>query len=177
MTSDKRGMKGPRQYDEPDYYNLEVPDDKDPSEYHYTERRAAILNLIIQRGSPYAIPTQTELAERYDVAQSSISKDLEHIRDHVDEHLGGDAKLTTRVVYERAVRELMDEGKHEEAFDIVMKWNKWLQDIGEQEQVASKHQVDADVTTREAASETDEYVLVEDADEALELDTEDAEAN
>ena len=45
---------------------VDIPDDKPPSEYHWTERRAEILQLIAKAGHPDSI-SPTRLADRYDV--------------------------------------------------------------------------------------------------------------
>ena len=48
------------------YEAVDIPDDKPPSEYHWTERRAEILQLIEKAGHPDSI-SPTRLADRYDV--------------------------------------------------------------------------------------------------------------
>ena len=48
------------------YEAVDIPDDKPPSEYHWTERRAEILQLIAKAGHPDSI-SPTRLADRYDV--------------------------------------------------------------------------------------------------------------
>lgn len=117
---------------EPNYYAYDIPQYKHPEDYTYLERRAEILDYILQRGSPYAIH-QSRLADRYGVTDGQISQDMGRLRKHITEHLGDEIKFTTRVVFEKTIRELQDQGKWKDAWDVVMDWNEWLADIGEQQ--------------------------------------------
>ena len=129
---------------DPDYYQVDVPQQKDPEDYHYTERRAEILQLILDRGTPHGI-NQNRLAERYDVSASQISQDMDRLRTHVDQHLGRQAKMTTRAAYQQTVKNLQDEGEWKEAWQVIMDWNHWLQDIGQQEQEPDKHEISGEL--------------------------------
>ena len=71
---------------------VDIPDDKPPSEYHRTERRAEILQLIETAGHPGSI-SPTRLADRYDVS----GKDRD-----ADEH-AGQASPTTSSPSRRSV--------------------------------------------------------------------------
>lgn len=142
------------------YETVVIPDGMPPSEYEYPERRAEILEFIKGVGNPYHIK-KIDLAERYDVDPSTITLDFQRLAEYVEDDIGRNAKVTARTAMEKAVVELQEEGKYTEAFNVAMQWNKWLQSIGEQERVA----FEADITHREAAMETDDYVLLED-DEA-----------
>lgn len=127
-----------------DYYHVDVPSQKPPEDYEWWERRAEILNLILERGSPHGV-TQNRLAERYDVSKSQISQDMDRLREHVDEHLGRSAKMTTRALYQKTIETLRDEGEYREAFEVVMEWNRWLQDIGQQETEPEKHEISGEL--------------------------------
>ena len=82
----------------PNYATTEPPEGKPTEEYTTHERRAEILQLLTETGSPFAIK-QVRLAERYDVAESTISRDMDRLRESVAGHLGDDAKLTTRTLF------------------------------------------------------------------------------
>jgi DNA-binding Lrp family transcriptional regulator len=123
-----------------DYYHVDVPDQTPPDEYEWWERRAEILNLILERGSPHGI-TQNRLAERYDVSKSQISKDMDRLRGHVEKHLGRSAKMTTRALYAKTIEDLREQGEYREAFEVAMEWNRWLQDLGKQETTPEKHEI------------------------------------
>ncbi len=129
-----------------DYYHIDVPQQTDPEDYEWWERRAEILNLILDRGTPHGI-NQARLAERYDVSQSQISQDMDRLRQHVDQHLGQHAKMTTRAVYQKAIEDAQDRGEWREAFEIAMQWNEWLQDIGEQETEPEQHEISGELST------------------------------
>ena len=134
--------------DIPDYSAVEPPDGKAPETYSYHERRGEIFDVIVAAGSPTAV-TQARLAERYDVAESTISNDMDRLRESVSDHLGTSAKLTTRTVFEKVVDELLeadDWRAKKAAFDTVMEWNEWLQDVGEQHREPDR--VEADVRER-----------------------------
>lgn len=130
----------------PDYYHVDVPQGKDPEDYHYTERRAEILQLILDRGTPHGIK-QARLAERYGVSESQISQDMDRLRSHVDQHLGREAKMTTRAAYQQTVQKLQEEGEWKKAWDVVMEWNRWLQDIGKQEKEPDKHEISGEISS------------------------------
>lgn len=129
-----------------DYYHVEVPQQKPPEDYEWWERRAEILNLILERGSPHGVK-QSRLAERYDVSKSQISQDMDRLRSHVEDHLGRSAKMTTRALYAKTIENLRDEGEYKEAFEVAMEWNRWLQDIGKQETEPEKHEISGELET------------------------------
>lgn len=129
---------------DPDYYQVDIPAQKDPEDYTYVERRAEILGLILDKGSPHGIK-QARLADRYDVSPSQISQDMDRLRNHVEEHLGRQAKLTTRASYQKTVQKLQEEGEWKKAWDVIMDWNQWLQDTGHQEQEPDKHEISGEI--------------------------------
>jgi len=129
-----------------DYYNIDVPQGTDPEQYEWWERRAEILDLILQRGTPHGV-NQARLAERYGVSESQISQDMDRLRQHVDQHLGQSAKMTTRAVYQKAVEQAKSNGEWRDAFELTMEWNEWLQDIGEQETEPDRHEISGELQT------------------------------
>ncbi len=136
--------------DLPNYAALEPPEDKPIEEYTHHERRAALLHRIREAGSPYAI-TQACEAERFDVHRSTISRDMTRLKQAIDTHLGADAKLTTRVLFETITEELLDEDDWKAtkaAWDIVMDWNDWLADVGAQHREPKQSSVDLEMQSR-----------------------------
>lgn len=136
--------------DLPNYAALEPPEDKPIEEYTHHERRAALLRLIRESGSPYAI-TQSRQAERFGVHHSTISRDMDRLRESIDAHLGGDAKLTTRVLFESIIEELLtvDDWKATKAtWDIVMDWNDWLAELGAQNREPRQSSVDVEMRSQ-----------------------------
>lgn len=131
----------------PDYARLESPAETPPEEYSTHERRAEILQLLIQAGSPTAVK-QRRLADRYGVHESTVSRDMDRLRESVDDGLGDRAKLTTRTIFEKTVRELQNEGEWKAAWDVVMDWNEWLAEIGEQHREPRRSELAVDMESR-----------------------------
>lgn len=131
--------------DKTDYYNVTIPDDTPPSEYHWTQRRAEILELIIRAGTPKAI-NQSRLAERYDTCQSNIHKDLDRLKDYIKEHVGRDIKFTSELLYRKAVDEYVKRGEYNKAVQVLESWNNWLFDIGVEEKAPVKSKVEQEST-------------------------------
>lgn len=146
----------------PDYTAVEPPADTDPEEYTTHERRADLLRQIREAGSPRAIHQQRE-ADRYDVHKSTISRDMDRLRESIDDHLADDAKLTTKVLFDRVPDDLLaadDWREKKAAFNMVIEWNEWLADIGEQHREADK--IEAEVHGTQSGVQ---YQVVSDARE------------
>jgi hypothetical protein len=152
----------------PDYMAMEPPEDTDPSEFTTHERRADLLRQIINAGSPFAINQSHLATDRYGVARSTVSRDMDRLREVVDDQLGRDAKLTARSVFEHVLGDLLQEENWRakaRAFDIMMEWNEWLADLGEQHREPHKSAVDVDMRTRH--SEMSYQIVREVEDEPL----------
>lgn len=149
----------------PDYSTVNVPEGKPPHEYTHHERRADLLHRCIRVGSPYAV-NQSALSDRYGVDRSTISRDLKRVRESVDGSIGDGAKLTARAVFERALidlRQADDWRASEAAFRVVMDWQDWLADIGEQEREPDRAEIDV----RSRHSELSYQVVREGDDDPL----------
>ena len=109
-----------------DYDSIEVPEDTSPQDYHYTARRAEILQFIRDAGHPGAL-TQTHLADRYGCSAPNIHKDLNVLADYVDSTLGTRRVLIAEAVYQKSIRELQDEGEWRKAAQTVNDWNDWVE--------------------------------------------------
>ena len=147
----------------PDYSAIEPPADTVPEKYSTHERRAALLRRIQEVGSPFAI-TQAREADRFGVHESTISRDMDRLRESVGEHLGDDAKLTTRVLFESITEELLDADDwraKKAAFDMAMDFNQWLADLGEQHREPDR--LEADVRSQNSEVQ---YRIVRDGDDA-----------
>lgn len=106
--------------DEPNYNAVEVPTDVPPSELHYTQRRAEILEIVMAAGHPSAI-SQAQLAERFEVSQSTISRDLDRIDEYFRQNTGRRRDLESHAVYRRVIRELINEEEYVKAARV-QKW-------------------------------------------------------
>lgn len=113
-----------------DYGAVEIPDDKPPEEYHWTERRAEIYQLIEKAGHPDSI-SPTRLADRYDVSKSQISQDKARLQEFIVEQIDEtQVDAITSTVFQTAVQELMDDDEYRKAVKTVADWNEWLGDRG-----------------------------------------------
>jgi len=145
----------------PDYTSIEPPEETAEEEYTHHERRAEILRLLTDAGSPSAIK-QTRLADRYGVHDSTISRDMDRLRESVAQNMGNDAKLLTRVLFEKTVQELQAEGEWKDAWDVVMDWNDWLADLGEQHREPNRSELGVDVRSRQTEVS---YTVVREGDQ------------
>jgi len=111
-----------------DYRSVDLPDtaDKPRSEWHYTERRAELLQLIKEAGHPGDI-NQTELAERYDVSQQQISKDMDRLGESIRASLDKNRRaLAVNATVQRSIRGLLDEGEWYKAAELALEWDEWV---------------------------------------------------
>ena len=134
----------------PDYTTLKVPDDKSPEEFTHHERRADLLRRCVDAGSPLAV-NQSAVADEYQVSRTTVWRDMKRLRESVDESLGSDAKLTARTVFESVLDDLHaadDWRASKAAFDVMMDWQDWLADIGEQHREPDRSEVGVDVRSR-----------------------------
>lgn len=134
----------------PDYDGIELPDAKPRNEYTPHERRAEVWRVMKAKGSPSRV-NKAALARRYDVNRSTIYRDVERLREWVDDTLGDDAKLTTRALFEKTVNDLLeadDWRATKAAWDVVNEWNEWLADIGEQHREPDRSELDIEMDAR-----------------------------
>ena len=128
--------------DETNYRRVSIPEQKPPGEYHWTERRAEILQLVEEAGHPRKI-NQARLAERYGVSTAQICKDMKRLRKFITENIDEErVDAITETVYQKAVSELMDQGEYKDAVKAVESWNDWLMDRGKVDKEPDKHEVD-----------------------------------
>jgi len=125
------------------YKDIDIPSGKDPEEYTYHERRSELLRFIIEAGHPDMI-SRKKFAERYDVNPSTITRDIQTLRDEIHDDLSSDAELISSVIYRKAIREKADNGDWMEAKELLESWNQWLFDTGQQEKAPEKMEMDLD---------------------------------
>jgi hypothetical protein len=123
-----------------DYSQVTVPEDEPPEEYHWTERRAEILQLIEQKGHPWGF-NKSQLSRRYGVSDQQIHDDFDRLKDWYGDRIGEDAAVSSDLAYRRIVQKHMDNGDLEKARRALDSWNGWLQDTGEQQKEPDKHEV------------------------------------
>lgn len=142
-----------------DYEAVKVPEGKHPEEYHYTERRAEILQKIRNGASPWSL-NQTELAKRYDVSQPQIHKDLKRIKSFLRDHLGEDAELETNELLREIITQIRHDAEglrangdlseaaraEKAAAQVTTKWYDWLFEEGVKERAPDRHEIDGHMT-------------------------------
>ncbi len=112
----------------PNYHAIEPPHDRVPSEYTTDERRAEVLEFVISKGGPTHV-NQTRLADRYDVAQSTISRDIDVLGEAVAAQLGDHLKLATRALHDRLVTDLSEDDDwraKKAAWDVHRDYLDWV---------------------------------------------------
>lgn len=116
------------------YDDTAIPADKDPEDYTYTERRSDIAQLIVEAGHPDRV-SRTQLADYYGVAPSTITRDIEKIKNEIKDQIADDAQFITEAFYRKAIKVKIDEEKWMEANTLIKDWNDWLFDTGKQQKI------------------------------------------
>lgn len=121
MTEEREVVESSNQ---PDYAAI-TPSGKPPTEYSYTERRAELLQQIEDLGHPSAL-NQTELADRYDVSQQQISKDLDRLDEYIRGRLGRRRDLEIGSVLKRCMTGALEEGNWNDARKAATAYDEYL---------------------------------------------------
>jgi len=122
------------------YFEVKIPENKSPKKFTFTERRAEILQLIMEAGHPGNIH-QTKLAERYGVTQGQISQDISAIRKNFNKQSKEDIEFITEIVYQKCIKSLLKEKKYLDASKVIESWNKWLFNTGKLDKAPEKIQM------------------------------------
>jgi len=120
-----------------DYRSIDVPEDEDPTEYTFAERRADVLHELDRVGHPRLL-NQSELAQRYGCTRPNIHNDLDVLAEYVDDRLGDRRTLTTSAVLDRCITGLLDEGEYRKAARTMLDFNEWLDDYRDREEFADR---------------------------------------
>lgn len=134
------------------YSNIHIPEDKNPKDYTYLERRAEILKLIIEAGHPSNV-SRNQLAKRYGVHHTQIVQDIQAIAKEISKEmkeLGTDADLITKAVYEKTIKDLI-KGNNRDKFNAmkaIESWNNYLFNIGARQKTPERHEVVGSITSK-----------------------------
>jgi hypothetical protein len=122
----------------PDYESVDVPTDKRPTEYTAYQKRAEIVRLWKESRDPYSEITPTNLKDRYGNVKSTLSDDINIVKDYLRTNIGRDDEIKTDLGFDRSARKLEEQGKWYKAAKVrKMKW-EWLQESGNKEKQADK---------------------------------------
>jgi len=126
-TNHRPGADSPdiQTHDGPDYASL-TPGTKPPSELSYAERRAEILELVENVGHPAAL-NQNELAERYGVDQSTISRDLDRLDEYIRSHVGRRHDLEIASTLKKCMTGALEEGDYNTARKAAKTYDDYIQ--------------------------------------------------
>jgi hypothetical protein len=125
------------------YKDVEIPDGTDPEDYTYHQRRSELLKFAIEAGHPDML-SRKKFAERYGVNPSTITRDIQALRDEIHEDLSSDAEMISAIIYRKAIREKADRGDWMEAKELLESWNEWLFNTGQQEKAPERMEMDMD---------------------------------
>lgn len=114
------------------YKDVTVPEDTPPEDYNYIQRRAELLQRLIEAGHPDRL-SRTQCAEQYDVHPSTITRDIQALREEIRSDISTDADFVSHVLFQKALRDTVEREAWSEAINILESWNKWLSDRGFQE--------------------------------------------
>jgi hypothetical protein len=120
-----------------DYRSIDVPEDEEPENYHYTARRAELLDLVEQAGHPQLV-NGARLARRYGCSRQNIYNDLDVLAEYVDETLGDRRVLTTNAVIQRCVAGLLENEEYRKAARTQLDFNEWITDRHDREEFADR---------------------------------------
>jgi len=127
------------------YREINPPDDRDPEDYTPAERRAQIFDLI-ERAGHYRNLQQSyrELGRRFGVSHETIRKDINRVLEWKRENLSPHAEAELETLKTRAVQDLLDRGEVVDAYKIMSEHYGNLQEMGEREKQADKHELSGD---------------------------------
>jgi len=97
-----------------DYRSVSWDEGEPPEEWHYSHRRAWILeNELLEKGHPDLV-NWSELARRFDKAKSTIHNDKEVLTDYLVQDLDEDrVDLIGQSIFEKGLRELVTPNEKE----------------------------------------------------------------
>lgn len=146
-----------------DYERIPIPSHTDYKNYNYKERRATILRVIQQAGTPSVI-SLTIYAKKFGVHHSQIYQDMKVLAHYVESSIGRNVKFKTEIAMNKVIKDLIkgtnaDKAK---AAKIIMDWNGWLFDIGVQEKAAEKFDIRSQVKELSLEEDFEEFKKIYD---------------
>jgi len=115
---------------QPDYFNVDVPEDKDPTDYTWAERRAELLQRTLDLGDPQLVH-RTKAADRYGVTVGQISQDMDRLAQFLVENIDTEQyTFRLQTAFNKIYRRYMEEGKYMKAWNLIRDWGRFLFDIG-----------------------------------------------
>ena len=114
----------------PNYYNVNIPENKEPKRYSTNERRAEILMLIMDKGDPNIIP-RVRLAERYGVNPSTITRDFDKIAESIKYNVDTkNLEMELELSFKKAKIQALKTEDWNMYLRVVESWKSWLFESG-----------------------------------------------
>lgn len=120
-----------------------IQKEKNPKDYFPYERRAEMLKLVIEVGHPDAL-NRSQLAERYGISQSMISKEFKKIKKEIIKNIGTDADVIMETVFRKTIKKgIKSENIRDNvaAAQVAKMWYDWLFDIGKRQKMNQPQQL------------------------------------
>lgn len=133
-----------------DYRNISPPPDLAPEEFSYVQRRAVLLDRVLEVGGPGAV-SNVRLAEHFDVNRSTIKRDFDALGEYLQHYLdeGADVDVQTLSLHWRLLDDLLTEDDWRakaKAWEIHRSFAEWVGDRSAEHE-ANRDGADADVQT------------------------------
>ena len=141
----------------------------DGVELNAYQRRAVLLDRVLEAGHPRALDaTQEELADEFDVSQSTISDDLQILAEWCGENLTREHFGIMDAVFRGAVKNLVEADEYRDAAKVGTEWFDWLADVGAVNRTPDRLDLDVNSDDLESAS----YEIIPDSESNAEGTTE-----
>ena len=122
----------------PNYYNVNIPENKEPKRYSTNERRAEILMLIMDKGDPNIIP-RVRLAERYGVNPSTITRDFDKIAESIKYNVDTkNLEMELELSFKKAKIQALKTEDWNMYLRVLDSWKTWLFESGKLVKVVDK---------------------------------------
>ena len=108
-----------------DYESIDIPPDESPENYHYTTRRAKILQRVKEAGHPDVV-NWAEFAEEHGCSRQTVYHDLDVLAEYVEENLGERRALETSAVFDRCIQGLLEDEEWRDAARTVKEREDWI---------------------------------------------------
>lgn len=141
-----------------DYASVAIPDERETPKWKWQteERRAYLLKKLREHGHPHRIPkSYREIGEEFDVTHPTIVQDFKILREYIEATSGEDARAHTKLVSQKAVQELMEDGNWYKALKAQLEFNEWLFEVGDLDREPDKKQVQQQIMSASAESVTE----------------------
>lgn len=127
-----------------DYRKVDLPEDKEYSEYSYHERRAYIYGKALENGGVRVLPeTYREMASKFDVHTSTIGDDVDAVREAIlqfeftKENIREDVASTLMWISKQA----REDGDMDTARKATKVYKDWAMELGIEEKEPEKVEV------------------------------------